>query len=239
LTGIASQILKVVDSPEVLLAWTEFLCSTDLYFDDAYSKLVGPVCQVLIQRIREDVSTQNRNHEEDGFTVAIMTAITDIMVRASFSDSGKIATPALSIQGTKAKSTWAGGLPRHPSFDKGMVELRLNLVTSLIPFLFVEICHLGNQLSSTEARQNSRLMLLCERIYLSNPSTTLYSVIDHIGGRIEVLSDTKFIVDTPLERLFNTSTGPFREDLMKNLSIFMRGIRDAKNDPYSKLYCNL
>ncbi|PJF17395.1 hypothetical protein PSACC_02841 [Paramicrosporidium saccamoebae] len=163
----------------------------DLYFDDAYSKLVGPACQVLIQRIREDISTQKRNHEEDGFTVAIMTAVTDIMSRAAFSDSGKIAISALSIQGTKTKSTWAGGLPRHPSFDKGIAELRLNSVTSLIPFLLIEVCHLVDQIGSAEARQNSRLMLLCERIYLSSPSTTLYSVIDYVSGRNEVLSDTK------------------------------------------------
>jgi hypothetical protein len=234
LAGILGQILKSVKSSEVLLAWTEFLCSSDLLFEESFLHVVEPSCQILLLRIRENIHLKEQSHEGECFTLTILSSVCDILSYAA-TPGIKSASSTIAIQKTKPTAI-SGTLLRQQSFDHAITELQLNPVTALIPALLIEICIFLKQMAAADTRSRVHLLQLCEKIYTTNPLTTLYYITLHLGTRIEQDEGHRFIIDTHFAILFDATHGPFKKNLSKNILATLRGIRDAKIDPYSKLY---
>jgi hypothetical protein len=238
LSGIISQALRMANGSDVLMAWTEFLQCSPNYFVDALGKLMEPQCQTLARRIHEEMNPPEGLRDEiiteDCTLVSLISSAVDIICAALDTGSsvvkGLLPRPSM-VQVLKPAIT------REGSFDKGGAGLlRINPVTTVIPVIFVEIGTLISRLSPENGHIREIIFRYCRKMYQASPLTTMYTLMEYLGNRLEVGSETGFLLKSPIELLLSPSSGPFGCELFKTLGSCLKYTRDSRNDAFSKLY---
>ena len=228
----------MANGSDVIMAWTEFLQCSPNYFDDALGKLMEPQCQTLTRRIHDEMNPPDGLRDviitEDCTLISLISSAVDIICTASSAESS--VTKGLPPRSGTAQVS-KPAVTREGSFDKGGAGLlRINPVTAVIPFIFVEIGTLISQLSPENGHIREIIFQYCRKIYQASPLTAVYTLMEYLGNRLEIGAETGFLLKSPVEPLLSPSSGPFGCESFKTLGICLKYIRDSRNDVFSKLY---
>lgn len=237
---VISRIVRISVAPEVLAAWSEFICSaTSLaYFDDIIPKLVEPQCRVLLGRLK-DVGGLG-SHSRTDVSHAIVSFLSDVfcVVFSHSEDSGWASVRRRPSLRSPSKQSWAGIVATpstsQPSQEKTSGEVRINPLSTLIPTFATGLIHLSGD---SGIHMESRWFLdSLERLYLANPFTFIYTTVCAVGSQIDSESDKCLFLDSPIAKVMDFLSIAHFSDLVKHLAFVYRQYKENKGDHFSKLY---
>lgn len=240
LSQVISRIVRIAVAPEVLAAWSEFICSAAslAYFEDIISKLVEPQCRVLLGRMKDAGSLGS--HSRTDVSHAIVSFLSEVFhVVLSHSEESTWASlrrrPSLR---SSSKQSWAGIVATHstgqPSQEKVLGEVKLNPISTLIPIFATGLIFLSEDPGIyTESRW---FLDSLERLYLANPLTFIYTTVCSVGSQLDSESDKCLFLHSPMAKVMDFLSTAHFSDLVKHLAFVYRQYKENKGDYFSKLY---